>query len=579
MAKNRYVKQNVVPFEQKAVLFHRKGTRHLQQHNLMEALHFYRKAAEKDPENLEYLLDLAQVYSEMGYFQQSNDILFDLIQRKKGVTSECYYGLGCNFIGMEDYPRAQESFEKYLEMDEDGEYALEVEDFLELLYSKNLYVDSDGMPVDGRTGRLYRMAGRAKALLDQGEFKKAVRLFKVILEQDDSMVFVHNNLSLAYHCLGRKEKAFEEVYKALRLDPKNVHALCNLALYQHKTGKPEARDKALEYLMELIRDGDEGLYKAAVTLCEMELHELARPVLIRLVQQMPYDKRVLHYMAACYFHLGEYDKALHYWQRVERLDPHNTVASYYMEIVRAVIHGELDPAKTEVSYYFQVPYVEIIRRIHHLNQYVKEGRERLAERWQDPAFRALLWWGLDINDDAIKKAVLLLIAEIGDGEAQRMLRSFILRKDENDEVKWEVFALLKMTGAPEPYITYVDGNIMEVQVSVVEGDDDKKAGEFDDEVLKLTLARMKDRYAEGYAEKVEDLWQRYLGQAGRDFSQLARLEGWAASLEYCYCRQADMIITKRTLAAIYDTTAPTIDLYVAKMLNVLEGGRHAGNRL
>src|SRR5690554_1773027 len=118
MAKELFARKQrkVIPFDQNGQFYHRKAKKHMDNNNYLNALSLYRKAVEKEPQNVEYLLDLAEVFTEMGCFDQSSKVLFSILQRENARV-DCYFGLGCNFLGMQDYARAMECFEKYLDID------------------------------------------------------------------------------------------------------------------------------------------------------------------------------------------------------------------------------------------------------------------------------------------------------------------------------------------------------------------------------------------------------------------------------------------------------------------------------
>ena len=60
--------RKVVPFDQDGQFYYRKAKKHMNNNNYLGALNFYRKAIEKEPQNVEYLMDLAEVFTEMGSF-------------------------------------------------------------------------------------------------------------------------------------------------------------------------------------------------------------------------------------------------------------------------------------------------------------------------------------------------------------------------------------------------------------------------------------------------------------------------------------------------------------------------------
>ena len=123
----------VLPFQQKGEFFLRRGMTKLDRNNLLDAIVNYRQALALEPENAEYKLALAEVLTEMNRFEESNRILLTLFEGGTSTISECYFGMGCNFIGMQDYDHARDSFEHYATIDPDGEFADEAYDMLDVL--------------------------------------------------------------------------------------------------------------------------------------------------------------------------------------------------------------------------------------------------------------------------------------------------------------------------------------------------------------------------------------------------------------------------------------------------------------
>lgn len=134
----------VIPFKQDGNFFYRRARKYMSDNNYFEALSFYTKAVELEPDNPEYLLDLAEAFTETDNFEDSNQILLGLIQQGEQV-SECFFGLGCNFLGMQDYAKAQESFLKYLQLEPDGIYYEDANEILDML-EEGEYEDEEEPP-------------------------------------------------------------------------------------------------------------------------------------------------------------------------------------------------------------------------------------------------------------------------------------------------------------------------------------------------------------------------------------------------------------------------------------------------
>ncbi len=192
--------KKVVPFEQDGSFFHRKAKKYIESNNYINALSYYRRAMEKDPDNQEYALDLAEVFSEMSYFHESNLILLSVMQKSPERT-DCHFAIGCNFLGLQEYTKAEGSLEKYLEMDEYGFYAEEAQNLLDVLQSQEFYYEfiSDADP---DRDKALAIATKGKDLLDQGDYKRAVRELEKAIRKDPELIFARNNLALAYFCVG-----------------------------------------------------------------------------------------------------------------------------------------------------------------------------------------------------------------------------------------------------------------------------------------------------------------------------------------------------------------------------------------
>ena len=122
----------VLSFEQKGEFFYRRGLNRLDENKLSEALCNYRLASERDPGNEEILLAMAEVLTEMERYDESNRILFALMRREEH-DSECYFGLGCNFMGLNDLEHAKDAFERYADLEPEGEFVYDAFNMLDAI--------------------------------------------------------------------------------------------------------------------------------------------------------------------------------------------------------------------------------------------------------------------------------------------------------------------------------------------------------------------------------------------------------------------------------------------------------------
>ena len=190
-------------------------------------MNYYRKAVEKT------LIIWNTLWTWQKFFRngllsriQSDSFLHS---SKGSFRVSCYFSIGCNFLGLQEYEKADYSLEKYLELDEHGYYYDEARSLLEALHSHEFYLDFFN-DIDPDRNKSMELATKGKELLDKGEYKLAVRELEKAARKDPSLIFARNNLALAYFCIDDLDRAIEVSLDILADYPFNVHANCNLAL-------------------------------------------------------------------------------------------------------------------------------------------------------------------------------------------------------------------------------------------------------------------------------------------------------------------------------------------------------------
>lgn len=96
-----------------------------------------------------------------------------------------------------------------------------------------------------------------------------------MLAQDPSLLYVRNNLALAYMCLQDSPNAWKQLNRILQTEANNTHACCNAALLMNNEGRA---DQAAAYMArlnpELMEELDE-LYKYCLTAAELRMQPRA----------------------------------------------------------------------------------------------------------------------------------------------------------------------------------------------------------------------------------------------------------------------------------------------------------------
>ncbi|MBT3319927.1 MAG: tetratricopeptide repeat protein [Clostridia bacterium] len=545
---------NVLSFKQPAEFYIKKAEKHIDAGNFLEALQLYRNLVGMEPDNVEYLLYIAQIYSEIGLFNESNDMIHK-IMRQGHTPTECLFALGCNYLGLNKFETADSYFMEYLKNDPEGEFAQDIEEIWESYYEDE---ERELLRVLDYEG-IAKNISKGKELLDKCEYKQAIVCFEAVLEQAPLMHHAANNLALCYYFDGNLNGAIATSNKVLEHRPRNIHAHCNLAMFYYKTCSPKltVHLNALENAKDLE---PHDMHKVALTYCELNYHDKAYKWFVNILSFQPYDVRILHFCGLAAYNYGLYGKALECFIRILQIDPGNSVAAYYKKLSQDA--KETGGAKT-LEYVYQVPFVEIKRRMKYLRESLKEKDASLTQKWNNDAFFvSILLWGLNHGDDYIKKIALEIISVFADKRAEEIFRDFILKSTESDELKNDVFLYLNNMNAQEPYIALIKGDFAEVRIDTAAS----KVNKLDDiyiETINHFMRSSVGRLSEPAITAGVELFIAFAGKIGDEGKWIKRPQALAAAIELAVreSHSGEKHSSKTDIARIYKTTIGTINKY------------------
>lgn len=547
-------KDNILQFAQGAEFYYDKFEKLADQGKYLDALVAIREAVRKEPDIPEYQLAMAELYTELCQFDESNFILFGLISKGFAMEGDCLFGIGCNFYGLQNLEKAEECFARYLRDYPGGEYEYDVQDFLDMMDEEE---EAGQTCADEEivTDAVFEQAERGKDYLDAGEYDKAIVILEKIAKENPRLVFIRNNLALAYFCEGKTAEAIRIAKEVLAEKPSNVHAVCNLILFYQAEENEQKTQQYRDRLAALTpADYDEKI-KVVLTCCELGEHELAYTSLREVVAERPYDIRTMFLLAAAAANTGRLEESVRRFLEMLKLEPENTVALYYKnEVQKALERGE---AAIPILYHYQVPLNEVRERMRYLNENVQLGMEEISRLWKnDERFRRTLLWGLSLADPTIKKAVVELLGGMDDPDANEVLRRFLLRRAEPDEIKNDIFMIFRRKKIAQPYVAYISGKIVEVRVGAIGAMEQGKMHPTHQSVLE----RMMRLGAEGQRKDVllqaVVLFERYL----KCFSKppaMRNTEAWAGAF---------LVMAQKKLGIVMDSPSD-----MAKKAGAAEG--------
>ena len=459
-------KGKVIPFAQGASFYMKRGAKEMEKNDLLNALSRYRQAMEKAPDDPEPWIAASEILSQMQRFEESNRLLMLLVSAGKG-TAECFFGLACNYFGMQEYDYAVDSLENYLDADPDGPFAMDAEDFLDFLDDDGAMFEATGLncdqDYDDNASCLF-----ARHLMESGEYADAIKELQHQLTISPDSMPVRNQLAVAYLVGGEQAQALTLVQQILAEDPKNVLARCNLALLYHESGNEAAARAEMEPLNQLDTDAPDELHNISIMQLDLGLFQEADATIKKLLQFLPYDENAIHKQGYCRYMTDDFQGAATCYKRLLKIHPDDTVARYYLaQCKKTELDHKARLARWMIPY--QVPFSETFRRLNQINHYLASSEEELRSLWEkDHHFTSLLLWGLSLPEPRIKKSMLSLLYTFQDKKSEFLLRDYLLRTDQPDAIKRVVFGMLKHLGAQEPYMAYLNGQWISGRVSMLE---------------------------------------------------------------------------------------------------------------
>ncbi|MBB6637560.1 tetratricopeptide repeat protein [Cohnella thailandensis] len=550
--KNR--RKKVIPFSLDATFFFERAVQSLDRFHYDKALKYFRRAVEYEPNNPVNHCNMAGILSEMGRYEESNDILRTVLERVDPSMTECYYYLANNFANMEKYEEAEKALVQYLETDAEGQFLDEADELLELLrYELNRPTKLSTI----KSKENVYAHDKARELLEAGHFAEAVRILEEIIERQPDFLAARNNLGLAYYYMGLFDKSIQTIQEVLDAEPGNLHALCNLAIFYQHSNKQEELRELLGLLMKTVPFHPEHVFKLSTTLGIVGKHAEAYRHFRRLLRtgELSGEPSLHHFAAVAAANIGRFDDAERHWQEAQRLDRDSDVPAFYLMKLAKMRTMEESPP---LHYHYHLPFDEQFRKWADSPEMVPGALK------QDPLIRSSFFWALRHGDRRTKAQVIQALGLVADDEVVEALKAFLIDPKEDDELKRVAVLVLRSIGLNESLYVMFGGRMVTLEAK-------RKAPRLPvwdsswQAVLEKAMEQMAGRYDVVQQHDMMTLWVDYLSRVYPDVPKLSKSSGWAAALEYWTAKMHRQAITYTDLVARYEASQASISRYVNRI--------------
>ncbi|MDO4565204.1 MAG: tetratricopeptide repeat protein [Clostridia bacterium] len=441
---------NIVSFAQDAEFHLRRSKRFLEKNDYPHAVQAARKAYAQKPKNAEIAVNLAEILNRMMRFEESNRVL--LLIDPDNFPRDALFGIASNYIALEEFYAAKGVLELYLKNNPDGVFSADAEEYLDLLWDDDEICSQLGLTAE-EDCFLVEAVHKAKLMQAAGLRQQSLDSLMELEKEYSKSLYLQMEIAVALFSLRRYEEAERRIFGIFKRDLKHIRANCLLAMLYHIQNRDdEAREVLSRVSLRPDADTDE-ISSLATAYLQLDELEKAEPLLDRLTGRLPYDPQSLHLMGYCKYMLNKRDKAEELYRLLLTIDEGDSVAKYYLDIVLANKPAD----KQDWMLNYEVSARECIKRMRYIMSAIANEELDSIEIWRaDERLRELIRWSVHSGVMLIWDSVVEFLGEVGNEEAEQLLRTYLMLPNKSDESKHLVFALLRKIGAKEPYAVHLN---------------------------------------------------------------------------------------------------------------------------
>ncbi len=408
-------------------------------------------SVENYDKNAEVLIDIADVYADMGLFELSNNCWFkymDIVSKEK--QSVAFEELAINYFYLEDFWASSYYFHK--KIDAEGFISKEGIDqeildfFAGEEHKKAFYHVAYPFDRANYSGKVKL----AKHAIASGKFNDAVRILLAIpkecLNED-----VYGDLATAYYMNDEFDKSATVSRESLATHGDNVTAYCNLStVYDMKDDVEKSRyyyQKALEF-----RTGERTeAYKIATCAIEQGDHVTAKDCLKTILSERPFDVNMRFFYSLTFINLSEYDSAEKELGVVYRTEPKDVVVKYYLDLVKKLKNNCKKSQKLlPLKYVKEVPEQEEKRRVKLIKELV-ENVEKISSEIKKASVKETLIWGLKSKNVETARQTAFILSTSFNPFSKRAMLQALIDTETLPELKRVIIFALTVSGYKEKY--------------------------------------------------------------------------------------------------------------------------------
>ncbi len=427
------------------------------------ALKFLFSAKALEPDNVDVIAALGDVYADMSALELSNKYWFEFMDKApKERQSVAYEELAINYFYLDNYWASSYYFHKKLSVDgfisKEG-LSQEIIDFFsgeEIKRTAYRIV----YPFD-KADYTFEIK-QAKHAIALGGFEEGASfLEKIPLERRDEETA--GELAVCYFMSDRLDEAEEVCRQSLEQNGPTVTAFCNLStVYDMKEDFDNSEhyyQKALE-----VRKGDTSeAYKIATCAIEREDHKTASECLKTILEDRPFEHAMRFFYGLALANLGDLIGAERELSKAHLIDPEDYAINFHLNYVKNMLDGGGDYLNlTPFKYVKDIPETLTEQWKKKIKTLIKTP-EKISSAIKKKEWKEILEWGLKSTDSEFMRDCAFVLSSAFTPYSKGVIFKAMLSPEGREELKRVLIYVTLVNGVKDKFGVVAGGFYLKVK--------------------------------------------------------------------------------------------------------------------
>lgn len=401
--------------------------------------------AESEPKNTEVLCHIADIYTELGLYENAVIFWFRFLSKcRKTDVIDGYNGLGANFFFLDNLELAGFYFNKQLGLGDYGECVYDdvLDEYVDAVANDDkprfnvISAESERDEIDENN---YRAAVEENKRED---YISAVASAEKVSETSEFFEKALYEKAYGLFCLDREREACEILEKCVSIDKNDVNAYNLLLGCCAQAGDEEKVEIYFKKLLEVDSDNTEILNRKMSVLCDFGYPEEALAVSDKIMRLAPEDTNCSYLRGLLLYNLNQSEKSVLYLKKayIYSLNP---VALYYLRIAERACDGDTSVPK-RLPLIFDLQKTETDRRLEAIKKLFGGTAEK--DEYPEAYIKEIAEWCFIGGNQTAQMALAVYAARSKNKTMISFLRNQLINPALPDEIKIRIFSLLVETG-------------------------------------------------------------------------------------------------------------------------------------